>query len=352
MNIESFPHRPLLELTRGQIVESVHCGSAAVCDSSGQLIAWYGDPESITYLRSTAKPFQALPFIEAGGDRTFNLSLAEIAIMCASHSGTDLHIATVRSLQSKVGIEESELLCGVHPPYDEATQQQLRQRGEQPAPNRHNCSGKHSGMLAFARLRNWPTANYIDPNHPLQREILVTLAEMADLPGENIAIGIDGCSAPNYALPLKNCALAYARLCDPADLPQRRAQACRKITSAIVENPVLIAGQGRFDTRLMEVTRGKVISKGGAEGYQGVGIMPGVLTPDAPGIGIALKIGDGDARGRARPAVTLEILHQLGAITPEEFESLSEFGPRFPITNWRNVLVGEARTCFQLQRKN
>lgn len=350
--MESYTHRPIFELTRGNIVESVHYGSAAISDPSGRLIAWYGNPESVTFLRSTAKPFQALPFIEAGGDIAYELSSAEIAIMCASHSGTDSHVAPVRSLQLKVGIDESELLCGIHSPYDEATQQQLRQRGEEPTPNRHNCSGKHSGMLAFARLRNWSTAHYIDPTHPLQSEILATLAEMVDLPTEKISIGIDGCSAPNFALPLKNCALAYARLCDPVGIPHPRAQACRKITAAILEHPVLIAGQGRFDTRLMEVTGGKVIAKGGAEGYQGVGIMPGVLAPDAPGFGIALKISDGDSRGRARPAVTLEILRQLGAITPEETESLSEFGPRFPITNWRNVLVGEARPCFQLQRDN
>lgn len=348
----SHSHLPLLELTRGDIVESVHYGSAAICDSNGKLIAWCGDPNWITYLRSTAKPLQALPFIEAGGDFAYNLNSAEIAIMCASHSGTDAHINIVKSLQSKAGIEESELLCGVHPPYDEDTQQQLRLRGEQPTPNRHNCSGKHSGMLASARLRNWSTADYIDPTHPLQNEILATLAEMADLSTDNIHIGIDGCSAPNFALPLKNSALAFARLCDPANLSARRARACRKITSAIMDHPAVIAGPGRFDTRLMEVAKGKLIAKGGAEGYQGVGILPGVLAPDSPGIGIALKIGDGDARGRARPAVTLEILRQLGVIDSKELESLSDFGSRFPITNWRNIVVGEGRPCFQLHRQD
>lgn len=243
-------------------------------------------------------------------------------------------------------------MCGVHPPYDEDTQQQLRSRGEEPTPNRHNCSGKHSGMLAFAHLRKWPTENYIDPKHPLQSKILATLAEMAELPAEEIHIGIDGCSAPNFALPLKNSALAYARLCDPSNLPVRRAQACRKIASAIMDNPVLIAGQGRFDTRLMEVARGKLIAKGGAEGYQGIGILPGVLAPNSPGIGIALKISDGDARGRARPAVTLEILRQLGVIDTKDLESLADFGPRFSITNWRNIVVGDGMPCFQLHRND
>ncbi len=345
-------HQPLLELTRGGIVESVHYGSVVVCDSTGRLIAWYGDPNLISYPRSSAKPFQVLPFIEIGGDLAFNLDSAEIAIICASHSGTDAHVAVIKSLQAKAGIEESELLCGVHPPYDEETQRQLRLRGEEPTPNRHNCSGKHSGMLASARLRNWSTANYIEPTHPLQKEILATLVDMADLSLDEFHIGIDGCSAPNFALPLKKSALAYARLCDPRDLPARRAQACQKITAAMMDNPTLIAGQGRFDTRLMQVARGRLIAKGGAEGYQGVGILPGVLAPNAPGIGIALKISDGDARGRARPAVTLEILRQLGVINLEDIESLADFGPNFPITNWRNIVVGEGRPCFQLNIVN
>lgn len=350
--MESTSHQPLLELTRGEIVESIHFGSAAICDSSGRLIAWYGDPKAVTYLRSTAKPFQALPFIETDGDVTYNLTSAEIAIMCASHSGTDFHVNTVNSLQRKTGVSENELLCGVHPPYDEATLEQLRQRGEEPTPNRHNCSGKHSGMLAFARLRTWSTTDYIDPSHPLQKAITATLAEIAGIPVEKIHIGVDGCSAPNFAIPLANSAVAYARLCDPVGLSTSHAKACRKITTAMMENPLVIAGPGRFDTRLMEISRGKLIAKGGAEGYQGIGIMPGVLAPDSPGIGIALKISDGDTRGRARPAVSLEILWQLGVITPQELASLGEFGPRFPITNWRKVIVGEARPCFKLHRND
>ena len=324
----------------------------------------------VTFLRSSAKPFQALPFIQAGGAAAFELSAAEIALICASHSGTDEHVATVRSIQAKSGVAEADLLCGVHPPLDEATVEALRQRGEEPTPNRHNCSGKHTGMLAYARMEGWPrgsasligerltlpsgnafspTADYIDPDHPVQESILQTFAEMCDLSPEQVALGVDGCSAPNFAVPLRNTALAYARLCDPRGLSAARAAACRTITNAMTSHPEMVAGRGRFDTRLMEVGAGRIVAKGGAEGYQALGLMPGALGPASPGVGIAMKISDGDLKGRARPGVSLEVLRQLGALSPAQVQALADFGPVSPVRNWRGLIVGQARPRLDLR---
>lgn len=343
------PYLPVYELSRGTIVESLHFGALAISDARGRLIAWYGDPQAVTYLRSTAKPFQALPLIEQGGMSRFSLSPAEVALVCASHAGTDAHVATLLSIQEKTGVREAELLCGVHPPYDEATLAAMRERGEEPSPNRHNCSGKHTGMLVLARLKGWQGEDYIRPDHPVQQSILQTFAEMCDLPPEEIQLGTDGCSAPNFAVPLKNVAAAYARLCDPGSLSPGRAEACRAITSAMTRHPDMVAGPGKFDTRLMECGQGKIVSKGGAEGYRGIGLLPGALSPGSPALGIALKISDGDPRGRAAHAVSLEILRQLGALSANDLESLEDFGPVRPVTNWRNLVVGQARPAFELR---
>ena len=343
------PYLPLYELTRGEIVESIHFGALAVCDANGRLVAWYGDPQAVAYLRSTAKPFQALPFLEQEGKSTFDLTPAEVALICASHSGTDTHVATVLSIQSKTGVREADLLCGVHPPYDEATLEAMRERGEEPSPNRHNCSGKHTGMLAYARLKNWPGEDYIRPSHFVQQSILRAFAEMCDLRPEQVQLGIDGCSAPNFAAPLKSVATAYARLCDPSGLSPGRAAACRTITSAMTLHPEMVAGPGKFDTILMECGQGKIVSKGGAEGYRGIGLLPGALGPSSPALGIALKISDGDPRGRATHAVSLEALRQLGALSADQLESLAEIGPVLPVHNWRKLVVGQARPAFRLQ---
>jgi len=340
---------PLFELTRGQTVESTHFGAIAVCDAHGALRWRAGDPAAVTFLRSAAKPFQALPFIEARGDERLGLSPKEVALLCASHSGTDEHAATAASIQRKAGIRESDLMCGTHPPYHEETARRLERAGLSPSPNRHNCSGKHSGMLAFARLLEAPVSDYIAPQHPVQKAILRTFAEMCALPVEAVALGTDGCSAPNFAVPLRRAAQGYARLCDPSGLPEARAAACRKITTAMRAHPEMVGGPGRFDTALMQAGAGRIISKAGAEGYQSIGLMPGALGPGSPALGIAFKIADGDARKKARSAVAVEILRQLGALDTDQLRALEPFGPRFPIYNWRKLSVGEGRPAFTLR---
>jgi L-asparaginase II len=329
----------------------------------GRLVASFGDPDLVTFTRSSAKPFQALPFLEDGGMSTYGLTLQEVALLCASHSGTDQHVAVVRSIQAKTGVSEADLMCGVHTVYDRQTAAAMRERGETLTPNRHNCSGKHTGMLAYSRMLGIETAPeglaYIDPDHPVQRKILQTLAEMAEIKLEEIHIGIDGCSAPNFALPLRNTALAFARLCQPDGLTERRAETCHLITKAMLTYPDMIGGPDNFDTSLMQTAQGRVICKGGAEGFQAFGIMPGAIKPGSSALGVAFKVSDGDLkghnypagdpRGHVRPAVVLEILHQLGVFEAQDLEKLADFGPEFPVENWRKLKVGLASPCFKLE---
>jgi L-asparaginase II len=347
-HMASNPYQPILTLKRADTIESIHYGAFAVVDSNGRLIASHGDPETITYLRSSSKPFQALPLVESGGTTYWGFTPKEIAITCASHAGTDDHAQTLLDIQAKIGITQQHLQCGVHPPMDKETANNLILKGEQPTPNRHNCSGKHTGMLAFAQANNLPLKSYLDLQHPLQQKILRTICDMCDLEPEQVEIGIDGCSAPNFAMPLRNAAFGFARLIDPWELPPKRAASCQIITDAMISHPDMVAGPGRFDTLLMVAAHGKVVSKGGAEGYQAIAIKPGVIGSQSPGIGIAIKISDGDPSSRARSAVALQILIQLGALTSQEAQSLEEFGPNFLIHNWRDILVGQAETIFQL----
>ena len=348
---------PLFEVTRGNIVESVHYGSIAVVDANGKLISSYGDPKAVAFLRSSAKPFQVLPFVEHGGVENFGFTPHELAFACASHEGSDLHVQTVEEIQKKVGIDEGNLQCGIHMPSDVDAFRSLIVNGKQPTPNRNNCSGKHSAMLAYAKMRGLPLENYLDLEHPIQQDILASFAEMCLLPVKEIGLGTDGCSAPNFAVPLYNAAFAFARLCDPHELADVRASACRKITSAMTTYPEMVSGYGEFDCELMKVGAGRVVCKRGAEGYQIIGLLPGALGPDSPGIGIALKVSDGDAsrmsldlahNNRVRPAVTLEVLRQFGALSSKQEQALAAFGPGKSIKNHRGIVTGESRPVFEI----
>lgn len=342
------PYAPILELTRGETVESVQFGALAIVDPQGTLVAAHGDPHVVTFLRSSAKPFQALPFIMAGGHSHYNLTPKEIALICASHSGTDQHVETISQIQAKTGIREDNLMCGTHPTPDKKTAEAMILRGEKPSPNRHNCSGKHSAMLAFARMNAEPLDTYLDPEHPVQRRILEAMGVMSGLKVDAICLGTDGCSAPNFAMPLYHAAWAWARLADPGELPPEYGFACRVVVEAMTTHPEMVGGPERFDTALMKTAAGRVVVKAGAEGFEGIGILPGALGPGSGALGIAIKISDGDGYGRARGAVSLEILRQLGVFSAEELQKLDAFGPSRPIRNWRKLLVGEMRPTFDL----
>lgn len=351
--MQNTAYEVVVELTRGPLIESIHVGAIAVSDARGNLVAHYGDPHLVANLRSSAKPFQALPLIERDGASIFGMSEREIAITCASHMGTDTHVAVLRDLQAKIGINESYLQCGIHPPGHEPTLIAMRERNETPTPNRHNCSGKHTGMLAQAVLRNLPLDDYLSTTHEIQRTILHTFSAVLGIAPGEVLIGIDGCSAPTFATPLERAALGFARLADPFtainELGEKRAAALKLICHAMMTNPDMVSGPGGFDTALMEIGEGKIVCKSGAEGYQGIGVLPGAIGPGSAALGITYKVADGDQAGRARPIVGVEILRQLGALNETQCQALSSFATR-PLNNWRGLEVGVIRPTFTLKR--
>lgn len=349
------PFEPLLELTRGSIVESTHLGAMAVVDSQGTLLYSLGDPQTVAFLRSSAKPFQVLPFVERGGVEHFGFTPRELALSCASHETARIHLEAVAALQAKVGIQESDLQCGPHLPGDASMLKEVIRKGIKPTANFNNCSGKHTAMLAHAKMRGLPLDSYLSPEHPVQRDILAGFAEMCGLAARDVELGTDGCSAPNFAVPLKNAAIAMARLCDPHELSDARAAACRRITTAMTAHPEMVSNHGEFDCELMKVGRGRIVTKRGAEGFQIIGILPGVINPR--GIGITFKVMDGDpgrmdeelrSRARVRPAVTLEILRQLEALDESQLESLAQFGPKRLLKNHAGILTGSSYPVFKL----
>lgn len=241
-------------------------------------------------------------------------------------------------------------MCGTHPASDTKAKIRMILENEEPGQRRHNCSGKHTGMLAQALMRGVTIENYIALEHPVQQADLHVFAEMCGVKPEDVKIGIDGCSVPVYAIPLRSAAYGFARLMDPRGLSDTRARACRTITHAMAAYPFMVAGEEEFDTVLMEAFEGKIITKTGAEGFQALGIQPGVLSPDSPGIGIAIKIADGDVKSRARCTAAIEVLRQLGIkFSPLQKERLAAFDTR-PVENWRGLKVGEFRPAFVLTK--
>lgn len=327
---------PLVEITRGPIVESRHLGALAVVDVRGRLLASAGDPFYTTYLRSSAKPFQALPTVASGAfDRT-GLARDALALMCASHHGTEEHVAVCQRILDASGLEVSALRCGVHWPIDEEATRRLAAVGQTPDPRHNNCSGKHSGMLTLAAFWDCAGQDYTDPRHPVQVAILQRLAELAGLPEDAITVAPDNCTVPAFAMPLANAALAYARLVDPAAPPE-----AQRIVAAMQGYPHLVSGHGALDDTLMRAGAGAVVAKGGAEGYQGIGIR----TPDGRSVGLTLKMADGTAR--AKGPVIYAVLAALGLVDETALAALEPLR-RPEVRNHRQIVVGEVRPAFNL----
>ena len=346
-----FETQSLVEVLRGGRFESEHRGALAVVDACGKLIAHVGDVDLVTYLRSSAKPFQALPLVESVAPDRLGLTDRELAIVAGSHTGEPRHVETVRSILRKIGLSEDALQCGVHMPFNPESAQALQAAGRAPTPIYNNCSGKHAGMLAAAIDRGLSTDDYLDPNHPIQVSIRQALADLSDTPFDAVGVGIDGCSAPVFALPLRGAALAFAKL---ADLPTStgeglvegdRRVALARIANAMLTYPEMVAGEGRLDTDLMRAAKGRVVCKGGAEGFHGVGL---VARDGKPALGIAVKIGDGDGKRGGNPAV-IEALRQLGVLDDAMLEALKGYRG-WVVTNHRGLEVGEVRARFELVR--
>jgi len=333
----------LAHVVRGDTLESVHRGHLVVMDGEKNILASLGDPDTVTFIRSAAKAFQAIPCITSGAAERFGFTDEEIAIACASHSGEEIHVKTVAGMLEKAELTEADLKCGTHLPFDDKTAKQMLRSGERPTQLHNNCSGKHTAMLAFANHIGADIASYDSPSNPIQREILKTVAQFAELSESGIALGIDGCSAPNFAMPVAAMAKTFANLLNPPSSFSLDARdACKRIVSAMVNYPEIIGGTERLDTMLMKAAPGKLISKVGAEGVWLCGVLPSEKYPS--GLAIALKVEDGDDK-RARPVVAVEILKQLGLLSTED---LPEFAP-MPVKNRRGELVGRIEAQIELR---
>src|SRR6266480_4729086 len=264
-----------VEQLRGGWVEAVHDVHAAVVDSAGRLVARTGDPELVTFWRSAAKPFQALPLVEDGAADAFGLTSEELALACASHSSEPGQVARVRELLSKIGCSERDLRCGPHPPLSDRVAQDYQSRGIRLTAVYSNCSGKHAGMLALARHHGWPTEFYTRLEHPVQQRCLTEVSRWTDVSVAEIKTAVDGCGVVCFGLPLRNMALAYAKLGRDAGSGMRGASVANasriphpasRIVEGMLRHPYLIAGEGRPCTEIMRAHPGRVITKVGAEG--------------------------------------------------------------------------------------
>ncbi|HEX8472621.1 MAG TPA: asparaginase [Pyrinomonadaceae bacterium] len=340
---------PLVEVRRGSITESRHRGHIVAVDGDGVIVARLGAPETLTYLRSSAKPHQVVPLVASGAADRFGFTPQEIAIACGSHSGEPLHEETVAAMLGKIGLDETALKCGTHEPFSKKVATELREHGHPPRLLQNNCSGKHAGMLALALHLSAPTDTYDQPANPVQLAIAHTIAQFSGVPVEDIAVGVDGCGVPVFGVTVRAMALMYARLvCPPADFDEPTRDACRRITSAMTTHPEMVGGASeRFDTELMRATGGQIVSKIGAEGVYTAGVVPSEAWPR--GLGLAFKIEDGEDR-RARPTVTIEALRQLGLLNDRALEALAPYAS-FPIKNNRDELVGVVRPSFKLEIK-
>lgn len=325
----------LVEVTRGPLVESVHRGAIAIADARGKMLFALGDIALPVYPRSSLKPIQALPLLESGAADALGVSDEEIALACASHSGEPMHTGRVAAWLERLGLGEGDLACGAHPSRYEPVADDMIRRGESPTRIHNNCSGKHTGFLTVARHWNIATAGYERHDHPVQQAVARALGELADIPGD-LPWGVDGCAAPNFALPLAAFASALAQLGEPARLSPPRARAARRIVAAMTAHPELVAGTGRACTLLMRAGRGRYAVKTGAEGVYAA-IVPG------HGLGIALKIDDG--AGRAAETAIAYLLARLGLV---DADSVGELAAA-PVVNTRGAIVGERRPAEALR---
>ncbi len=346
-----------VDAVRGGTLESRHRISAAAVDAEGRLVAWTGDPGLVTYWRSCAKPLQVAPLLTDGAADALGVSDAEIALACGSHNGEPRHVEVAASLLKKARCSEDDLACGPHSSLSAAVARAMAERGERPRRIHNNCSGKHAAMLAQARFHGWPTEGYRLPDHPVQRRALAEVAAWTGLDEDEIGQGVDGCGVVSFALPLRNMALAYARLAAGAEqngsrswvvgggasptthnpLPANRLLAAARILAAITANPFLIAGTGRLCSEVVAATGGRVIAKIGADGVYCAMLREA-------GLGLALKVEDGDSDS-ARPA----LLGVLDALVPGVVRVAESFH-RPVIRNTLGEAVGHIEAKVALER--
>jgi L-asparaginase II len=330
----------LAKVVRGETLESLHRGHLIIVDGNGETIAQIGDPETVTFLRSSAKPFQVLPFLLSGGAEHFKFTDDEIALACGSHSGESFHVSSAAKMLEKCGLSEVDLRCGTHLPFSEQVANAMIKADEKPNQLYNNCSGKHAAMLALCKFIGADLATYEDFNHPIQFQILEIVKQFCDY--EDVKLAVDGCAAPNFALPVSAMAKGFGKLVfPPSNFDEKLKNACGRIVSAMTNFPEMVGGTERLDTLIMQELKGKIICKIGAEGVWLAGILP--CDKYKSGLGIAFKIEDGDDK-RARAVVAIELLRQLELIDNKQ---LANFSP-MDMTNRRGDVVGQIEASFSL----
>ena len=346
---------PLVLVTRGAFVESLHRGHVVAVDGRGRTVAVLGSAEAVAFIRSAAKPFQALPLVASGAAERFGLEDRELAVACGSHDATPAHTEAVVSMLKKAGLSVSDLNCGAHEPYSKEAAEDLKSRGERPSAVHNNCSGNHAGMLALAQHLGADVSTYHQPENPAQRAVFRAVSQFSGLAVEELGYATDNCAAPTFALSVGVVARMFARLVAPAEAWEGAAggnvrevigaHVARRIVGAMTAHPEMVEGEGELDTELMRAAPGRLVSKVGAEGVYAAGVLPCERWPD--GLGLACKLEDGDKGDRARPRLAVEALRQLGILSAHELQSLSRFA-RQTLHNHRGEEVGEVRPAFQL----
>lgn len=319
-----------IEVTRGPVVESRHEGIAAVVKADGTVVESWGDIEAAILPRSANKPIQAMAFVESGAVERFSLGDEHIALSCASHSGETRHVETVRAWLARIGLNEADLECGTHAPRLQSSIEALARANTLPTAAFNNCSGKHSGFLSTAVHYGESTRGYIQYDHPVQRRLRETMSDLCGLDANAFPHGTDGCGIPTLATPLRSLAQAMASMADPSRLSSKRADAANRIRKAMNAEPFMVAGSGRFCTRINEAAPGVIQVKTGAEGVF-CGMLPTL------GLGVALKVWDG--AGRAAEVAMAALLDHLGVLPAAQRDEVLH--P--PIRNVVGLLVGEMR---------
>lgn len=332
----------LAEVTRGGIVESVHDGVVVAVTSDGSVIGAAGDPETVAFFRSSAKPFQAIPVIESGAADRFGFTPSDLALCCASHHAEYGQQQQVLAMLAKLGLDESALQCGAPLPADAIERANVVAGLRAKSPLQCDCSGKHTGMLASCLALGYPIESYLDPVHPLQQQIRALVAEVCRVPVEHLVIGTDGCSVPTFGTSIRAFATAFTALADPSRVPAdaggRHAVALDRLRAAMIAFPENVSGHHALVAEVMRIGNGAFVCKSGAEGLFCLGV------PER-GIGLAIRIADGSYR--AHPVVLCAVLEQLGLATPEQIEAiLAVENPE--LRNHNGMLVGGIRAAFSL----
>lgn len=325
---------PLVDVWRGDIVESRHTGHAVICDADGAILRSWGDPEAVIYPRSSCKMIQALPLLTSGAADKYGLGSEALALACASHNGARIHTDRVSRWLGQLGLGEGDLRCGPQEPADLPARDAMIREGESPCQIHNNCSGKHTGFLTLAQHMG-AGPEYVEIDHPVQEAVRTAFEEVTGV--QSPGYGIDGCSAPNFATTLRGLARSMAWFATASGRSDRQSQAAARLTEAMIAHPELVAGEGRACTRLMRAMPGRAAIKTGAEGVF-VAILP------ERGLGVAVKIADGATR--ASECTIAAILISLGVLDPDAPEAQAyAFAP---LENRRGLGVGEIRPVQSL----